>query len=144
MGDLICALADIAQLSHASRGLPSISAQRNSCLQNGLSGKRPQGLGFWASSSHRGYFVSNQIRCGLPAAAADKFRSNMQVNSKYYDTAWRRHAERANTIGRDSLPRGVREVVAGGRSRAIFPLPLGHRRFSVKGSYSSFIEDEDG
>jgi hypothetical protein len=47
-------------------------------------------------------------------------------------------------IGRDSLPRGVREVVAGGRSRAIFPLPLGHQRFSVKGSYSSFIEDEDG
>ena len=47
-------------------------------------------------------------------------------------------------MGRDLLPRGVREVVAGGRSRAIFPLPLGHRRFSVKGSYSSFIEDEDG
>jgi hypothetical protein len=38
----------------------------------------------------------------------------------------------------------MREVVAGGPRRAIFPLPLGHRRFSVKGSYSSFIEDEDG
>jgi hypothetical protein len=58
-------------------GLPSISAQRNSCLQNGLSGKRPQGLGFWASSSHCGHFVSNQIRRGLPAAGSDKFRSNM-------------------------------------------------------------------
>ena len=34
--------------------------------------------------------------------------------------------------------------VAGGPGRAIFILPLGHRRFSVKGSYSSFIEDEDG
>jgi len=27
--------------------------------------------------------------------------------------------------------------VAGGRRRAIFKSPLGHRRFSVKGSYSS-------
>ncbi len=45
-------------------------------------------------------------------------------------------------LGRDSLARGVREVVAGGVSRVTFPLPLGHRRFSVKGSFSSLIEDE--
>jgi hypothetical protein len=34
--------------------------------------------------------------------------------------------------------------VAGGRRRAIFDWPLGHRRFSVKGSQFELIEDEDG
>jgi hypothetical protein len=47
-------------------------------------------------------------------------------------------------MGDESLARCRCEAVAGGLRRAIFPLPLGHRRFSVKGSYSSFIEDEDG
>jgi hypothetical protein len=47
-------------------------------------------------------------------------------------------------MGDESLARCQCEAVAGDLRRAIFPLPLGHRRFSVKGSYSSFIEDEDG
>src|SRR5262249_27183650 len=122
---------------HRRRGLPSISAQRNNCLQNGLKGKRQEGLRFRASA-HVGV-VSSAIKI----AASQRLRratavaSNTQVNSKYYDG-------RVRTRG-DGLEHNCVRVaralalagVAGGRRRAIFKLPLGHRRFSVKGSYSS-------
>jgi hypothetical protein len=50
----------------------------------------------------------------------------------------------ASVTGDESLAQWRCEAVAGCLRRAIFPLALGHRRFSVKGSFSSFIEDEDG
>jgi len=63
--------------------------------------------------------------------------SNTQVNSKYYG--------RPESISPQRLeryrPRVARSLVvagvAGGRGRAIFKSPLGHRRFSVNGSCSS-------
>jgi hypothetical protein len=113
-------------------------------MQNGLCGKRPQGLGFRSVPPLTDALFQSNFTAARRLPASDKFRSNMQVNSKYYDTAWRLEPKRASAIGRGSLARRVREVVAGGTGRAIFPLPLGHWRFSVKGSYSSFIEDEDG
>jgi len=97
-----------------------------------------------------GLCAGRRCRAQIKIAAAHRLRrasaaaSNPQGNSKYYYGRVR--------TGMDSLEhfrvRVARELalvgVAGGRRRAIFKLPLGHRRFSVKGSWFELIEDEDG
>ena len=120
------------------RGLPSISAQRNSCLQNGLCGKRPQGLGFRSVPRSHRRVVSKPnspplAGCRRPTSFAQICKLIQNIMTQL---AARRRSAPAR-LGASSLARRVREVVAGGTGRAIFTLPLGHRRFSVKGSYSS-------
>jgi hypothetical protein len=60
-----------------SGGLPSISAQRKSCMQNGLCGKRPQGLGFRQVPALTGALFQTNFTAARWLPAPDKFRSNM-------------------------------------------------------------------
>src|SRR5262249_1885333 len=126
-----------AEPTHQWRGVPPISAQKNKCFQNGLKGKRQKRLLFWAFAHVGVVSFAVKIPASQRRRRAAAAASNTQVNSKYYggrvSTRAERFAHNRARVARSLAIAGV----AGGRRRAIFKSPLGHRRFSVKGSYSS-------
>jgi len=97
-----------------------------------------------------GLCAGRRCRVQIKIAAAHRLRrartaaSNPQGNSKYYDgrvsSVTDCLAQHRACVARSYAVAGV----AGRRRRAIFDWPLGHRRFSVKGSQFELIEDEDG
>jgi hypothetical protein len=102
-------------------------------LQNGLQGKQSEGPGIRALialNNARVRFkivVSLQLRSPPPSIRICKLNQNIMTEAAGpFGTSSGVCDDRANDW------RSQR--VAGGQGRAIFELPLGHRRFSVKGS----------
>src|SRR5262245_33564639 len=72
--------------SRLRRGLPSVSAHGNNCVQNGLKGKRTRGLRFlsFSNTGTLSFEMKISVLYSLRRAGVDA--SNSQVNSEYYVT----------------------------------------------------------